>query len=259
MSLPISLSEKRHGARAINMQTPERTFDDSKSNSIIELTKSEVLKTVAYALLRQAYGVAEPQRPNVQQRTNFFDEVRRFEINLIMQALLYSNGRKAEAARLLSLNATTLHSKIKLYSIEMPVETNSAVNHVVAYQGHKERPILHLSEVTSVKRLNSEESTSSDSVTFLSDVETLKTEVIRSIARVLEVKANNHSRVLDFDWKRGVKFYDEVTKFEIELIRQALTQVNSNQRAAARLLSLKTTTFYSKVKLYKLNIDFMAA
>jgi DNA-binding NtrC family response regulator len=48
-------------------------------------------------------------------------------------------------------------------------------------------------------------------------------------------------------------------KFEIELINQAITQANGNQRAAARMLGLKTTTLYSKVKLYKLNSDFIAA
>jgi transcriptional regulator with GAF, ATPase, and Fis domain len=97
------------------MQTLPATFgDDRQSNAIIEQAKSEVLKTVAYALLRQVYGLSEPQRPKVREQINFFDEVRRFEINLIRQALLFANGKKAGAARLLNLNATTLHSKLTL-------------------------------------------------------------------------------------------------------------------------------------------------
>jgi DNA-binding NtrC family response regulator len=87
-----------------------------------------------------------------------------------------------------------------------------------------------------------------------SDVETLKTEVLKSIARALESKADNPTGVLDFDKKRGVKFYEEVTKFEIELIKQALTYTKGNQRAAARLLGLKTTTLNSKVKTYNLGL-----
>jgi DNA-binding NtrC family response regulator len=87
-----------------------------------------------------------------------------------------------------------------------------------------------------------------------SDVETLKTEVLKSIARALESKADNPTGVVDFDETCGVKFYEEVTKFEIELIKQALAYTKGNQRAAARLLGLKTTTLNSKVKTYNLKL-----
>lgn len=89
---------------------------------------------------------------------------------------------------------------------------------------------------------------------FSSEVETLKTEVLKSIAHAMESKADNPTSVLDFDERRGVKFYEEVTKFEIELITQALTYTKGNQRAAARLLGLKTTTLNSKVKTYNLDL-----
>jgi DNA-binding NtrC family response regulator len=238
------------------MQTLPATFgDDRQSNAIIEQAKSEVLKTVAYALLRQVYGLSEPQRPNIREQINFFDEVRRFEINLIRQALLFANGKKAGAARLLNLNATTLHSKLKLYGIETALETNSAetlgeVLPAASLTG------AGLGKLT-LAALTDERPAAE--VTCASDIETLKAEVIKSIARVLEFKANNLSGVVDFDGQRGVNFYDEVMKFEIELINQAITQANGNQRAAARMLGLKTTTLYSKVKLYKLNLDFIAA
>ncbi|MBC7929495.1 MAG: hypothetical protein H7Z38_02910 [Rubrivivax sp.] len=94
--------------------------DEHTGSAIIKLAKSEVLKTVAYALLRQAYGLAAQQTPDVRQGINFYDEVRRFEINLIRQALLYTSGKQTAAARLLNLNATTLHSKMNLYGIESP-------------------------------------------------------------------------------------------------------------------------------------------
>ena len=87
-----------------------------------------------------------------------------------------------------------------------------------------------------------------------SDVETLKAEVLRSIARALESKADNPTGVLDFDGKPGVSFYEEVTNFEIELIKQALGCTKGNQRAAARLLGLKITTLNSKVKAYNLRL-----
>jgi len=61
-----------------------------------------------------------------------------------------------------------------------------------------------------------------------SDVETFKAEVLKSIARALESKAATPTGVLDFDLKSGVNFYEEVTKFEIELITQALAFTRGN-------------------------------
>jgi DNA-binding NtrC family response regulator len=86
--------------------------------------------------------------------------------------------------------------------------------------------------------------------------ETLKAEVLRTIARAFESKAENPTGVLDFDEKRGINFYAEIANFEIEMIRQALVYTKGNQRAAARLLGLKTTTLNSKVKNYKINVTF---
>ena len=49
---------------------------------------------------------------------DFYNEVQRFETALIKLALEQTNGNQARAARLLGLRATTLNSKIKVYSIE---------------------------------------------------------------------------------------------------------------------------------------------
>jgi DNA-binding NtrC family response regulator len=96
---------------------------------------------------------------------------------------------------------------------------------------------------------------SGDAESDPSDSETLKLEVLRVISRALESKVDNPTAILDFDHRNGVDFYQEVTKFEIELIRQALVCTKGNQRAAARLLGLKTTTLNSKVKTYNLDVS----
>ncbi|HEY0657462.1 MAG TPA: sigma-54 dependent transcriptional regulator [Pyrinomonadaceae bacterium] len=54
---------------------------------------------------------------NLARGVNFYDEVRRFEIDLIRRALEQTAGHQSRAARLLGLNATTLNSKIKTYNI----------------------------------------------------------------------------------------------------------------------------------------------
>lgn len=56
----------------------------------------------------------------------------------------------------------------------------------------------------------------------------------------------------DIDLARGVNFYDEVKRFEIDLIRRALDQTGGHQSRAARLLGLNATTLNSKIKTYNL-------
>jgi DNA-binding NtrC family response regulator len=50
---------------------------------------------------------------------NFYEQVRRFEIDLIRRALEQTGGHQSRAARLLGMNATTLNSKIKTYGISL--------------------------------------------------------------------------------------------------------------------------------------------
>ena len=56
----------------------------------------------------------------------------------------------------------------------------------------------------------------------------------------------------DIDISRGVNFYDEVRRFEIDLIRRALDQTGGHQSRAARLLGLNATTLNSKIKTYNI-------
>ena len=68
-------------------------------------------------------------------------------------------------------------------------------------------------------------------------------------------KANDMMRTVggssnDIDIARGVSFYDEVKKFEIDLISRAFAQTGGHQSRAARLLGLNATTLNSKIKTY---------
>ena len=58
----------------------------------------------------------------------------------------------------------------------------------------------------------------------------------------------------DIDLARGVNFYDEVKKFEVDLIHRALQQTGGHQSRAARLLGLNATTLNSKIKNYNIDI-----
>jgi DNA-binding NtrC family response regulator len=54
---------------------------------------------------------------DISRGINFYDEIKRFETDLIMRALSQTGGHQSRAARLLGLNATTLNSKIKSHNI----------------------------------------------------------------------------------------------------------------------------------------------
>ena len=71
-----------------------------------------------------------------------------------------------------------------------------------------------------------------------------------------EVECLNEVHTVDIN--DGIDFYDEVTEFEIGLIRRALLHTHGHQGRAARLLNLKVTTLNSKIKQYKIRLDVFA-
>ena len=56
------------------------------------------------------------------------------------------------------------------------------------------------------------------------------------------------------DLTRGISFYDEVSRFEIELIRRALDITGGHQSRAAKLLGMNNTTLNSKIKVYNIKL-----
>jgi DNA-binding NtrC family response regulator len=70
----------------------------------------------------------------------------------------------------------------------------------------------------------------------------------------LKADLSNDQNSKQIDLKNhGIDFYDEVERYEIELIRSALNQCGGNQTQAAKLLHLKSTTLNAKMKHYGLN------
>jgi transcriptional regulator with GAF, ATPase, and Fis domain len=89
---------------------------------------------------------------------------------------------------------------------------------------------------------NSEASSSSGNIT------TLKELVLRLLC---EVQCIGKANALSIE--NGFDFYDEVSRFEIDLIRRALLQTGGHQVRAAKLLNLKVTTLNSKIKHYNIS------
>jgi DNA-binding NtrC family response regulator len=92
-------------------QADERTEPSSPSGGLT------TLKDIVFRLLCEVQSIAEGNTLNFEGGVDFYDEVSRFEIDLITRALLHTGGRQVRAAKLLNLKVTTLNSKIKHYNI----------------------------------------------------------------------------------------------------------------------------------------------
>lgn len=79
-------------------------------------------------------------------------------------------------------------------------------------------------------------------------------DVLKDVALTLlqEVRALNGTSVIDVG--SGIDFYEEVSRFEIEMIRRALEYTAGHQVRAARLLGLKVTTLNSMIKRYQITL-----
>ena len=87
-----------------------------------------------------------------------------------------------------------------------------------------------------------------ESPSSLSSITNLKELVLRLLCEVQCITEVNKLTIGD-----GLDFYDEVSRFEIDLIKRALIQTGGHQVQAAKLLNLKVTTLNSKIKHYQIN------
>ena len=73
-----------------------------------------------------------------------------------------------------------------------------------------------------------------------------------AVSLLREVESLTSSRPTEFERKLGLQ--EEVQRYEIELICEALQRTRGNQRRAAKLLGVKVTTLNCKIKRYGISI-----
>ena len=88
--------------------------------------KITTVKQLAIRLLREVQAMREVEVRSLGEGVDFYEEVSRFEIDLIKCALLQTAGHQRQAARLLKLKVTTLNSKIKHYNISLNTYASGA-------------------------------------------------------------------------------------------------------------------------------------
>lgn len=84
----------------------------------------------------------------------------------------------------------------------------------------------------------------------LTNLKELTLRLLREVQCIAEVPT--------VSFENGLDFYDEVSRFEIALIKRALLQTAGHQGRAAKLLNLKGTTLNSKIKHYGISLDGFA-
>ncbi len=80
----------------------------------------EMLQKAALTLLKEVQTLSTLDAADIVRGIKFYDEVERFERELIMRALELTGGHQVRASRLLGLKVTTLNSKVKRYRIPLP-------------------------------------------------------------------------------------------------------------------------------------------
>ena len=107
-------SKRSHGDISDQL-APLLNRSDSSGESILKLRR------LIAALMNEVESMEErsiaPPQAN-SESIDFYEEIKRFEIALIKRALRQTNGHQVLAARLLNLNPTTLHAKIKQYDLK---------------------------------------------------------------------------------------------------------------------------------------------
>jgi DNA-binding NtrC family response regulator len=104
----------------------------NKTGSLSEVAlnnRIKALRELTLALLSQveALGGGGGQPPEHKRRSiNLYDEVRRFETDIIRYALMRTGGHQRRAARLLGVKVSTLNAKIKRYNIQLDEVLNNA-------------------------------------------------------------------------------------------------------------------------------------
>ena len=94
---------------------------ETENNNPATNIRLNSLRQAALTILDELESMksTEPESAHAQSLSlRLYDEVRRFEVNLIKSALSRTGGSQTKAARLLGVKLTTLNSKIKRYHIE---------------------------------------------------------------------------------------------------------------------------------------------
>lgn len=86
-----------------------------KVDSLVQ--KLEAIGRMTEIALNEIQSIKARNSNPARTQIDFFEEVKRYEIELIAVALELCHGNQRQAAKMLNLNPTTINTKIKRYRI----------------------------------------------------------------------------------------------------------------------------------------------
>ena len=96
---------------------------ENASFMLLKQNSLEALETLSMLVLREIEVLKVAQASfnfeHLSRKISFEDAVQNFEIALIRNALIHSNGSQTKASELLGIKLTTLNQKIKRYGISL--------------------------------------------------------------------------------------------------------------------------------------------
>ena len=102
-----------------NQEHNQATSVDENADLSSARNSMTTLRELVLRVLCEVQSINEVTPVIIGQNFDFYEEVRRFEVDLIKRALLQTGGHQVRAAKLLNLKVTTLNSKIKHYNISL--------------------------------------------------------------------------------------------------------------------------------------------
>ena len=110
--------DPRRGRAEIQNLLHSRRAVEAGAGPRLVNTKARYLRKLTLAFLTEVETLGRDRHLNIEHGLSLREEVRRFEIDLIKNALLRTGGNQTRAAALLGVKVTTLNSKIKLYHLQ---------------------------------------------------------------------------------------------------------------------------------------------
>ena len=120
-------SRQAHGLRLAH-PTPEYARAETEVPDLAAESRIEALRLLVLAFLREVDSLKKTLASHKRKKrelTNLDQEVDAFEASLIREALIMSNGKQRNAARLLKVKPSTLHAKMKRLGIEVETTLTS--------------------------------------------------------------------------------------------------------------------------------------
>jgi transcriptional regulator with GAF, ATPase, and Fis domain len=124
ISEEINMEDRMNLAATWENEEPESAMPLEGASDASATNNIATLRELVLRLLCEVQSINEVSAVTIGGDFDFYDEVSRFEIDLIRRALLQTGGHQMRAAKLLNLKVTTLNSKIKHYKIGLSHFTN---------------------------------------------------------------------------------------------------------------------------------------